>query len=141
MSSDALTVAPPFWEATLVALGAIPGAWLRLRVVNHFEPVVPQKHWGTFAVNVVAAFFLGLFAGLHALQLKNCSSTTAAAPLMLLAGVGFFGSLSTFSTFVIELLNVLQRGKFADFAVLLLSSVVIGLVFAGAGYQLGLGHG
>ena len=56
-------------------------------------------------------------------------------------GFGFFGSLSTFSTFVIELLNVLQRGKFADFAVLLLSSVVIGLVFAGAGYQLGLGHG
>ena len=139
--SEAVLAAPWSWEATLVALGAIPGAWLRLRVVNHFEPVVPQKHWGTFAVNAVAAFFLGLFAGLHALQLKNCSPTTAAAPLMLLAGVGFFGSLSTFSTFVIELLNVLQRGKFAEFVVLLLSSVVIGLLFAGAGYQLGLGHG
>ncbi|MCY4083805.1 MAG: CrcB family protein, partial [Cyanobacteria bacterium MAG COS1_bin_9] len=39
-------------EALLVGLGAIPGAWLRLKVVNHFQPMVPKKHWGTFIVNV-----------------------------------------------------------------------------------------
>ena len=49
----------------MVGLGAIPGAWLRLRVVNHFEPMVPRKHWGTFAVNLVAAFALGLVLGLE----------------------------------------------------------------------------
>ena len=139
--SDGLSLAPFHWEAILVALGAIPGAWLRLRIVNHFEPVVPQKHWGTFLVNVLAAFFLGLFAGLHALQLKDCTTNPQAAPLMLLAGVGFFGSLSTFSTFVIEMLNVLQRGKFSEFILLLFFSIVIGLIFAGAGYQLGLSRG
>ena len=37
-------------EALLVGLGAIPGAWLRLKVVNHFQPMVPKKHWGTFLV-------------------------------------------------------------------------------------------
>ena len=47
-------------EAVLVGLGAIPGAWLRLEVVNHFQPMVPKKHWGTFIVNVVACFALGL---------------------------------------------------------------------------------
>ena len=31
-------------EALLVGLGAIPGAWLRLKVVNHFQPMVPKKH-------------------------------------------------------------------------------------------------
>ena len=139
--SDGVSLAPFCWEALLVAIGAIPGAWLRLRIVNHFEPVVPQKHWGTFLVNVLAAFFLGLFAGLHALQLKDCNANDQAAPLMLLAGVGFFGSLSTFSTFVIEMLNVLQRGKFREFVLLLFFSVVIGLIFAGAGYQLGLSRG
>ena len=46
-------------EALLVGLGAIPGAWLRLKVVNHFQPMVPKKHWGTFLVNVVACFALG----------------------------------------------------------------------------------
>ena len=139
--SEVLAPAPFYWEAILVALGAIPGAWLRLRVVNHFEPMVPQKHWGTFGVNVLAAFFLGLFSGLHALQLKACSGVDGTGPMMLLVGVGFFGSLSTFSTFVVELLNTLQSRQFLQFAGLLVFSVVIGLLSAAAGYQLGLSRG
>ena len=139
--SEVVTPAPLYWEATLVALGAIPGAWLRLRVVNHFEPVVPHKHWGTFVVNVSAAFFLGLFSGLHALQLKACSSVDGTAPMMLLVGVGFFGSLSTFSTFVVELLNTLQSRQFLQFVGLMVFSLVIGLLAAAAGYQLGLSRG
>ena len=139
--SEVMTPAPFYWEAILVALGAIPGAWLRLRVVNHFEPVVPHKHWGTFVVNVSAAFFLGLFSGLHALQLKACSGVDGTAPMMLLVGVGFFGSLSTFSTFVVELLNTLQSRQFLQFVGLMLFSLVIGLLAAAAGYQLGLSRG
>ena len=139
--SEVVTPAPFYWEAILVALGAIPGAWLRLRVVNHFEPVVPHKHWGTFVVNVSAAFFLGLFSGLHALQLKACSGVDGTAPMMLLVGVGFFGSLSTFSTFVVELLNTLQSRQFLQFVGLMAFSLVIGLLAAAAGYQLGLSRG
>ena len=139
--SEVATPAPFYWEAILVALGAIPGAWLRLRVVNHFEPVVPHKHWGTFVVNVSAAFFLGLFSGLHALQLKACSGVDGTAPMMLLVGVGFFGSLSTFSTFVVELLNTLQSRQFLQFVGLMVFSLVIGLLAAAAGYQLGLSRG
>lgn len=52
-------------QALLVGLGAIPGAWLRLRVVNHLEPMVPRKHWGTLLVNLLAAFALGLVLGLQ----------------------------------------------------------------------------
>jgi CrcB protein len=139
--SEVVTPAPFYWEAILVALGAIPGAWLRLRVVNHFEPVVPHKHWGTFVVNVSAAFFLGLFSGLHALQLKACSGVDGTAPMLLLVGVGFFGSLSTFSTFVVELLNTLQSRQFLQFVGLMVFSLVIGLLAAAAGYQLGLSRG
>ena len=139
--SELVTPAPFYWEAILVALGAVPGAWLRLRVVNHFEPVVPHKHWGTFAVNVSAAFFLGLFSGLHALQLKACSGVDGTAPMMLLVGVGFFGSLSTFSSFVVELLNTLQSRQFLQFVGLMVFSLVVGLLAAAAGYQLGLSRG
>ena len=139
--SEVVIPAPLYWEAILVALGAIPGAWLRLRVVNHFEPMVPHKHWGTFVVNVSAAFFLGLFSGLHALQLKACSGVDGTAPMMLLVGVGFFGSLSTFSTFVVELLNTLQCRQFLQFVGLMMFSLVIGLLAAAAGYQLGLSRG
>ena len=139
--SELVAPAPFYWEAILVALGAVPGAWLRLRVVNHFEPVVPHKHWGTFVVNVSAAFFLGLFSGLHALQLKACTGVDGTAPMMLLVGVGFFGSLSTFSTFVVELLNTLQSRQFLQFVGLMVFSLVIGLLAAAAGYQLGLSRG
>ena len=117
-------------EALLVGIGAIPGAWLRLKTVNHFEPMVPKKHWGTFAVNVVACFGLGLVLGLY----QRCSANTG---LALLIGVGFFGSLSTFSTFAVELLNELRTGRRFVAAVLALASIVAGLCAAGAGYGLG----
>ena len=135
--SEVVAPAPFYWEAILVALGAVPGAWLRLRVVNHFEPVVPHKHWGTFFVNVSAAFFLGLFSGLHTLQLKACSGVDGTAPMMLLVGVGFFGSLSTFSTFAVELLNELRAGQALTALVLAVASIGAGLLASALGYGLG----
>ena len=117
-------------EALLVGLGAIPGAWLRLKTVNHFEPMVPKKHWGTFAVNVAACFGLGLVLALN----ESCAAGTGIALLM---GVGFFGSLSTFSTFAVELLNELRAGPGLPAVVLALVSILAGLLACSAGYGLG----
>ena len=128
-----LSVAGSGFEALLVALGAIPGAWLRLKWVNHLQPMVPRKHWGTFAVNVIACFSLGLLLAL----LERCGT---AAGVALLLGVGFLGSLSTFSTFVVEVLNELRAGQGLLALVLLLASLLMGLLAAGAGYGLG-SHG
>ena len=123
-------VAGSAFEATLVGIGAIPGAWLRLKAVNHFEPMVPKKHWGTFAVNVIACFGLGVVLALF----QSCSAETG---LALLIGVGFFGSLSTFSTFAVELINELRAGRPFVSLVLALASIAAGLCAAGAGYGLG----
>ena len=117
-------------EALLVGLGAIPGAWLRLKTVNHFEPMVPKKHWGTFLVNVTACFALGLVLALH----ESCSASTGIALLM---GVGFFGSLSTFSTFAVELLNELRASQILTAVVLAVASIGAGLLACGVGYALG----
>ena len=117
-------------EVVLVGLGAIPGAWLRLKVVNHFQPMVPKKHWGTFLVNVVACFALGLVLALN----ETCSASTGIALLM---GVGFFGSLSTFSTFVVELLYELRAGQALTALVLALASIGAGLLASAVGYGLG----
>ena len=126
-------------QVVLVGIGAIPGAWLRLRIVNHFEPMVPLKHWGTFAVNLVATFGLGLVLGL---QLNDpCSTSKGVSALTLLIAVGFFGSLSTFSTFAVEVLNTLKQRNWLEFLLLSMGSIVGGLIAAGLGYWLGLAEG
>jgi CrcB protein len=94
--------------ALLVAIGAVPGAWLRFRVVNHLEPMLPRKHWGTFGVNGIAAFALGLVVGLE----QSCGG--GAQRLLLLVGTGFFGSFSTFSSFIAEVHTVLRQGEWAE---------------------------
>ena len=117
-------------EAFLVGLGVIPGAWLRLKVVNHFEPMVPKKHWGTFSVNVVASFAVGLISALH----EACSTSTG---IPLLVGVGFFGGFSTFSTFAAELLAEFRADHPLAACGLAAASIVGGLLASAAGYGLG----
>ncbi len=117
-------------EALLVALGAIPGAWLRLRLVNHLKPMLPRKHWGTFVVNVTACFFLGLVLAM----VERCGPMTG---LALLIGVGFLGSLSTFSTFVMEVLQELRSGQVLLALMLMIASLLMGLLATALGYGLG----
>lgn len=119
--------------ALLVAIGAVPGAWLRFRVVNHLEPMLPRKHWGTVGVNVIAAFALGLVVGLE----QQCG--LAAQRLLLLVGTGFFGSFSTFSSFIAEVHTELRQGHGLAALLLAAVSVVAGLLALKLGLLVGQG--
>ena len=112
-------------ELILVAIGAVPGALIRWQAAG-----VYFGDGDNVVVNVAGAFILGLLVG------RGVDSRW-----QLLVGVGFFGSLSTFSTFVVELLNTLQSRQFLQFVGLMVFSLVIGLLAAAAGYQLGLSRG
>ena len=128
-------LALPAWQASLVAIGAVPGAWLRLRVVNHLAPMVPRKHWATFSVNIVAAFALGFVLALN----QKGGVAIGLSPFILLIGVGFFGSLSTFSTFAVEVLNTLREHRWSEALVLAVGSILGGLLAVAAG--VGLANG
>jgi len=117
-------------DALLVAIGAVPGAWLRFRVVNHLEPMLPRKHWGTFTVNVIACFALGLVAAL----VSRCGPDQR---LGLLLATGFLGSLSTFSTFSVELLQAWMGGLRRQTLLLMGGSVAAGLLAVAAGMVIG----
>ncbi len=87
--------------ALLVALGAAIGAPLRYLV----DQAVSRRHdsvfpWGTFVVNVAGSFLLGLLAAL---------GLRAGAPVLALAGTGFCGALTTYSTFGYETIRLLQE--------------------------------
>jgi len=82
----------------------------------------------------VACFALGLVLALN----ETCAASTGIA---LLIGVGFFGSLSTFSTFAVEVLVTLRDRQWGEALLLTAGSVLAGLLVAAGGYTLGLADG
>ena len=116
-------------DALLVALGAVPGAWLRFVLVNRLEPVLPHRHWGTLVVNLAACFGLGLLTALRA-------HGQASAAFLLLLGTGFLGSLSTFSTLAAELDLCLQNGHQRQAFLLITGSLLGGLLALAGGLSL-----
>ena len=123
-------LAPPRLAGVLVATGAVPGAWLRFHLVNHLKPLLPRKHWATAGVNLVACLALGLLLSLG----DGCTDLHR---LALLLSVGFLGSFSTFSTFVVELLQALGEGQAGEALRLAGFSVGGGLLALELGRRLG----
>lgn len=76
--------------------------------------------WSTFAVNLAGGFAMGLLAGW--LALRGGSHGQA---LRLFLGVGLLGGFTTFSAFSLELVVMLERGRW-------------GLALAYAGLSVGL---
>ncbi|WP_309647139.1 CrcB family protein [Nocardioides sp.] len=82
--------------ALLVGLGGAVGATLRFLVGHRLDRDVPV---GTFVVNVVGSFLLGLFT---AMSLDE--------QLVALLGTGFCGGLTTYSAFAVQTHALGRRG-------------------------------
>lgn len=91
---------------------------------------MPRKHWATFGVNITACFALGLIAALEG----RCGPDQQ---IGLLLATGFLGSLSTFSTFVVELLQAWMAGQRRQSCWLMGGSVAAGLMAIAAGIAIG----
>ena len=110
----------------LVVLGGAVGAPTRyltdLAVQRRHESVLP---WGTWTVNVVGSFVLGL--------------VVAAGPgwVVTLAGTGFCGALTTFSTFGYETVRLAEEGETAAAVWNVAGSLVAGFAAAALGWALG----
>jgi CrcB protein len=92
-------------ELLLVALGAVPGALLRWLL--QLDPLA----------NVLGCLVIGIVSG----------SEPPRPRAMLLMGIGFCGSLTTFSGWILALERAMGRGSVSGVALLLLELVVGGL--------------
>jgi CrcB protein len=114
-------------ELAAIFAGGAVGAAARTGLVD-LAPTHPgQWPWVTFAVNIVGCVLLGYF--ITRLQ-ERLPITAYRRPLL---GTGFCGALTTFSTFQLELLRMLDQGN----AVLALGYGTASLVFGFAGVAVG----
>jgi CrcB protein len=94
----------PLIPGVLVALGAVPGAWVRCWLVSGGGARLPKRHWATWRVNMLACALLGLLAGLQPHWRPDTRNT-----LELALAIGFLGGMSTFSTLMAELVTAWRR--------------------------------
>lgn len=94
----------------LVMSGGAAGALARYQLGRLAWHLLPGAlwPWGTFAANIVGGFAMGLLAGW--LARFNTGSGEA---IRLLLAVGVLGGFTTFSSFSLETLLMIERGQMA----------------------------
>lgn len=110
-------------DLALVAAGAIPGAWLRWRL----QEINGGDRVGTLMANLLGCLLLGVVL----------ARPIGSGRLALAVGIGFCGSLTTFSTLMLQLVQVARAGRADTAAVLLLASVVGGVALVALGHAIG----
>lgn len=112
----------------MIALGGALGAVSRFLLGNAVSKAVGSAlPYGTFVINVIGCFAMGLLMTL----IVDREMLPAAWRLFLC--VGFLGGFTTFSSFGYEALMMLTEGRLLDVLAYVGGSVALGLVAAGLG--------
>jgi len=103
-------------KTALVILGAAIGAPSRF-VIDQYLRKFSNLPWGTFTVNVLGSFVIGLTWG--------ATENTVA-----LIAIGFAGAFTTWSTFMLDIYLAIELKKFRAAAINYIGSLLIGLLAA-----------
>lgn len=117
--------------ALAVAAGGAVGSVLRFLASNWVVTNWPRHYYlSTFAVNLIGCLAIGFLSALFLLRTD--------IPLVLRTGltVGVLGGLTTFSSFSLEVLGLLEKGQYVVAISYLLCSVAGGLGAAWLGMSL-----
>jgi CrcB protein len=125
------------WEARLnqllaIASGGAVGAlfryWVSIGIYQLFGRGFP---YGTLVVNTIGSLAMGFF---YALMLERMVLTPELRGALL---IGFLGAFTTFSTFSIETLNLLEQAEYLKAGLNILISVVACLLACWFGLVIG----
>jgi len=123
------TLAVYFWIAVGSAGGGVARYWCSGVVARLIGEIFP---WGTLVVNVLGSFVIGFVATLTAPDGRMFIGSTPRLAIM----AGFCGGYTTFSSFSIQTLNLLNDGEFLYAGANIGLSVVLCLVAVWAGSAL-----
>lgn len=127
---DPLTPFPPS-TVLWVALGGAIGSSLRFAAGETMRRIPAFAHfpWATLLINVIGSLVIGWFL--------RWSATDATTPqLRAFVAIGICGGFTTFSTFAVENLALLQGGQLARAALHASLSLVLTVAAACLGYTL-----
>ena len=114
-----------------IAVGGAVGAVLRFLTANGVHSLVGREFpYGTLTVNVLGSLCMGF---LYVLLLERMDLGPAWRSLLL---VGLLGSFTTFSTFSIETLNLIEAGEQLRAAMNIVASILLCLLAVWAGVVL-----
>jgi CrcB protein len=117
---------PWLWNIALVGSGGFLGSICRYKLsgfmYRRFPSVFP---YGTLTVNLLGCLLLGSIMRHHAQD-----------HFKLLAGTGFMGAFTTFSTFKLDSLNLLLQNKVNIWVLYTLLSYTLGVLLVFLGYYL-----
>ena len=91
-----------------ICVGACFGALARWQLGLWLNPPTPEAGlfpWGTLAANLIGGYLIGLCMGIF----QNLPQIDPEWRLLCITG--FLGALTTFSTFSIEVVGMLQQGR------------------------------
>ena len=109
-----------------VGVGGAIGSMLRYFLQRQLNADFPL---GTLSVNILGCLLIGI---LWALVVRNQLNESWRLALM----AGFCGGFTTFSSFTLESLQLLQQNRYLFFTVYTIGNVVIGLLATFAGYKI-----
>ena len=115
-----------FW----VAIGGALGASLRFISSSFFNFFYPNLPIGTFIVNVIGSFIIGLL--INSLEMRNSSEIFIKYFLI----IGVLGSYTTFSSFSYEVIELYNNKKLLLSILYILASVFTCIVAAYVGYNI-----
>ncbi len=121
----------PATHYLLVALGGAIGAIMRGFLFSTLGPLIGKTFpFPTLLVNVVGSFLIGL---LLAMTQQEIMSHAAWRPLL---SVGLFGALTTFSTFSMETVLLLEQGAWFRALANVTANVVLCVLVCYLGYRM-----
>ena len=121
------------WHWLVIGFGGGLGAMARFATVTWINRQhVSSFPWGTFTVNVVGSFIMGLAFVLFTIKYPQVPGTWRSFVL-----VGTLGAFTTFSSFALESLSLLQQQNIPLALMYMVASVVVCLIAVTVGFQLG----
>ena len=120
------------WVALGGALGSVSRFWLNGLVAVRVGATFP---WGTLAVNVSGSFIIGILGALTISEGRMDPQARQFATQFLMIGV--CGGYTTFSSFSLQTLKLMQEREWLYAGGNILLSVVLCLVAVWLGYLLG----